>query len=328
MQAGAVLLDLTPFTKLDVTGTDALALLNHSAAAQLDVTIGRAVYTPLLNDRGGIEADVTITRLAENRFRLVSGAATRRRDIALLRRASRGMRATISDRTEAFCVIGVMGAAARKVLAALSSDDWENFPFGTARDVTIAGVTCLATRISYVGELGWELTIANDQAGAAFDALIAQGAKPMGHYALDGCRIEKGFRHWGHDLGPETTPLEAGLGFTIDWSKDFRGKPALEHQRQQGLARRLVLLGIEGQPLIVHDEPVFEHGKVVGLTTSGARGVRTGLTLALALVHVAPGETAAETAARALSVDVAAERYPAAVLPRPPYDPALKRMFS
>jgi 4-methylaminobutanoate oxidase (formaldehyde-forming) len=328
MQAGAVLLDLTPFTKLDVSGPDALALLNNLAAAQIDVTIGRAVYTPLLNDRGGIEADVTITRLAENRFRIVSGAATRRRDIALLRRAARGMRAAISDRTEAFCVIGVMGASARKVLAALSSDDWEKFPFGTAHDVTIAGVTCLATRISYVGELGWELTIANDQAGAAFNALIAQGAKPMGHYALDGCRIEKGFRHWGHDLGPEITPLEAGLGFTIDWSKDFRGKPALEHQRQQGLARRLVLLSIEGQPLIVHDEPVLEHGKVVGLTTSGTRGSRTGLTLALALIQVAPGETPAETAARALSVDVAGERYPAAVMPRPPYDPASKRMLS
>ena len=328
MQAGAALLDLTPFTKLDVSGPDALALLNHSAAAQLDVAIGRAVYSPLLNDRGGIEADVTITRLAEDRFRLVSGAATRRRDVALLRRAARGMRAVISDRTEAFCVIGVMGAAARKVLAALSSDDWEKFPFGTARDVTIAGITCLATRISYVGELGWELTIANDQAGPVFDALITQGARPMGHYALNGCRIEKGFRHWGHDLGPEITPLEAGLGFTIDWSKDFRGKPALEHQRQQGLARRLVLLSIDGQPLMVHDEPVLENGKVAGLTTSGARGVRTGLTLALALVHVAPGETPAGTAMRELSVDVAGVRHPAAVLSRPPYDPASKRMLS
>jgi glycine cleavage system aminomethyltransferase T len=221
-----------------------------------------------------------------------------------------------------------MGAAARQVLAALSPDDWETFPFGTARDVTIAGVTCLATRISYVGELGWELTIANDQAGAVFDALIAQGARPMGHHALNGCRIEKGFRHWGHDLGPEITPIEAGLGFTIDWSKDFRGKPALERQRQQGPAQRLVLLSIEGQPLIVHDEPVLENGKIVGLTTSGARGVRTGLTLALALVEIAPGETPAETAARGLSVDVAGERHPAAVLLKPPYDPASKRMFS
>jgi 4-methylaminobutanoate oxidase (formaldehyde-forming) len=328
MQEGAVLLDLTPFTKLDVSGPDALALLNPIAAAQLDIAIGRAVYTPLLNARGGIEADVTITRLAKDHFRLVSGAATRRRDVALLRRAARGMAVDISDCTEEFCVIGVMGAAARSILVALSPDDWEQFPFGTARKVTIAGAPCLATRISYVGELGWELTIGNDEAAIVFDALIAQGARPMGHYALNGCRIEKAFRHWGHDLGPEITPMEAGLGFTIDWSKDFRGKPALQRQKQDGITRRLVLLIVDGHPLIVHDEPVLENGKVVGLTTSGARGVRTGLTLALALLRVAPGATLAETANRSLKVDVAGTEYDAKVLLKPPFDPASTRMFS
>ena len=328
MQEGAALLDLTPFTKLDVSGPDALGLLNHLAAAQMDVAMGRAVYTPLLNARGGIEADVTITRLAGDRFRLVSGAATRRRDIALLRRAASEMSVMIQDRTEDFCVIGVMGAAARRVLASLSSDDWTDFPFSTARQVTVAGVSCLATRISYVGELGWELTIGNEGAGPVFDALIAQDARPMGHHALNGCRIEKGYRHWGHDLGPEITPLEAGLGFTIDWSKDFRGKAALERQRRQGITQRLVLLSVEGQPLILHDEPVFESGRVVGLTTSGARGVRTRLTLALALIQVAPGETQAGTAARSLSVDVAGTRHAASVLIKAPYDPASKRMLS
>jgi 4-methylaminobutanoate oxidase (formaldehyde-forming) len=192
--------------------------------------------------------------------------------------------------------------------------------------VTVAGVSCLATRISYVGELGWELTIANQGAGEVFDALIAKGARPMGHYALNGCRIEKGFRHWGHDLGPEITPLEAGLGFTIDWSKDFRGKAALERQKQQGPAQRLVLLSLEGRPLVVHDEPVLENGTVVGLTTSGAMGVRTGLSLALALVSVEPGESLARTAERTFAVDIAGRLHPAAVLLKPPYDPAGKRM--
>lgn len=325
MQHGAVLLDLSPFTKIDVSGPDALALLNHLAAAQIDVAVGRAVYTPLLNARGGIEADVTITRLAVDRFRLVSGAATRRRDIALLRRAAQG-NVAIADVTEDYCVIGVMGAASRGILAALSPDDWRDFPFASARDVTISGIACLATRLSYVGELGWELTIANDGAAAVFDALIAQGAKPMGHYALNGCRIEKGYRHWGHDLGPEITPLEAGLGFTIDWSKDFRGKAALEAQKQQGIRQRLVLLSVEGSPLIVHDEPVLENGLVVGLTTSGAKGVRSGLTLALALVSIAPGETAAQTAARGFEVDVAGSLHATAVLARPPHDPRGERM--
>jgi glycine cleavage system aminomethyltransferase T/glycine/D-amino acid oxidase-like deaminating enzyme len=326
MKEGAVLLDLTPFTKIDVSGPDALALLNHLAAAQLDVAVGRAVYTPLLNARGGIEADVTITRLAADHFRIVSGAATRRRDIALLRRAAKGRSVTIADRTEDFCVIGVMGAASRAILSALSDEDWTSFPFSTARPVTIVGAHCLATRLSYVGEPGWELTIANAQAPQVLDALVAKGARPMGHYALNACRIEKGYRHWGHDLGPEITPLEAGLGFTIDWSKDFRGKSVLQHQKQQGINQRLVLLSVEGRPLIVHDEPVLENGHVVGLTTSGAQGARTALTLALALVKVKPGETAGETALRHFDVDIAGKRYGAVVLARPPYDPRGERM--
>jgi 4-methylaminobutanoate oxidase (formaldehyde-forming) len=292
----------------------------------MDVPIGRAVYTPLLNPRGGIEADVTVTRLAADTFRIVSGAATRRRDVALLRRAAHGQDVQIVDRTEDFCVIGVMGAAARGVLSALSGDEWRDFPFATARHVTLTGVPCIATRLSYVGELGWEITVANAQAGKVFDALIAEGAKPMGHYALNACRIEKGYRHWGHDLGPEITPLEAGLGFTIDWSKAFRGKPALERQRQQGVMQRLVLLSVDGKPLIVHDEPVLENGQVVGLTTSGARGARTGLTLALALVKVEPGETPAQTAMRNFEVDIAGTCYRAAVLAKPPYDPRGERM--
>ena len=326
MQHGTVLLDLTPFTKIDVSGRDALLLLNQLAAAQMDVSIGRAVYTPLLNARGGIEADVTVTRLAADSFRIISGAATRRRDMALLRRAARGMDVTLADRTEDFCVIGVMGAASRTILAALSGDEWSDFPFSMARAVTVARVPCLAARLSYVGELGWELTIANDGAGKVFDALLAEGARPMGHYALNACRIEKGYRHWGHDLGPEITPLEAGLGFTIDWSKDFRGKPALARQKQQGVTQRLVLLSLEGNPLVVHDEPVLENGQVVGLTTSGAKGARSGLTLALALVRVTAGETPTQTAARQFEVDIAGTRHRASVLAKPPHDPRGERM--
>ena len=326
MAKGAVLLDLTPFTKIDVSGRDALQLLNHLATAQIDVPPGRAVYTLMLNVRGGIEADVTVTRLAMDRFRVVSGAATRRRDLALLRRAAAGMDVSFEDRTEDFCVIGVMGDASRAILMQLSPDDWQAFPFGTAREMTVAGVSCLATRLSYVGECGWELSIPNDGAAKVFRALIAAGAKPMGHHALNGCRIEKGYRHWGHDLGPDISPLEAALGFAIDWSKPFRGRAALDQQRHAGVSQRLVLLAIEGHPLIVHDEPVMENGRVAGLTTSGARGLRTGLTLALALVSVQRGETAAQTAHRTFMVDVAGTTYPAAVLLKPPFDPESRRM--
>ncbi|NMD09027.1 MAG: oxidoreductase, partial [Phyllobacteriaceae bacterium] len=326
MDRGAALIDLSPFTKIDVRGADALALLQHVATANIDVTVGRAVYTPFLNGRGGIEADVTVTRLGSEHFRVVSGAATRWKDGAHLRRAATGLDAVIEDVTEKFCVVGLMGAAARHVLGNLSHDDWTDFAFSTAREVTVAATRCLATRLSFVGELGWELMIPAAGAATVFDALIDAGARPFGHYALDACRIEKGYRHWGHDLGPDITPLEAGLAFTIDWSKDFRGKNALLHQRSMGLGRRMVLLDVSGHPLMLHDEPIFEGGKVVGMTTSGARGARTGLTLALGLVSIAETETLAQTCARNFKIHVAGQDYVSRALAKPPFDAAGKRM--
>lgn len=326
MREGAALIDLTPFTKIDLDGPQALDVLQRLCTANINVANGTAVYTLMLNDRGGIEADVTVTRLAATHFRVVSGAATRQKDLAFLRRAARRQHCTVSDVTEAHCVIGVMGAGARTILASLSSGDWTDFAFSTARHVTIAGEPCLATRLSFVGELGWELMIPTSGAGRVFDVLVAAGAKPLGHYALDACRIEKGYRHWGHDLGPDITPLEAGLAFTIDWSKDFRGRDALLHQRSMGLDRRMVLFDVAGHPLMLHDEPVFENGQVVGMTTSGARGARTGLTLALALIAIAEGETLAQTCARTFTVHVAGKDYAARALAKPPFDAAGERM--
>ena len=321
METGTVLLDLSPFSKFHVHGADALAFLDRIACSRMDVAEGRVVYTQLLNDRGGIEADVTVTRLSADRFRLVSGAATRWRDGALLRRAAAGFDVTIADVTEESCVIGVMGGGARDLLTAALGDHWQDFPFATARTIPIARKDLRATRISFVGELGWELTATPDVAGPLFDLLIAAGARPMGHYAVDACRLEKGFVHWGHDVGPDITPLEAGLGFCIDWSKDFVGKAALEAQRGR-LARKLTLLEVEGAPLVLHDEPVWENGQVVGLTTSGGRGARTGLTLAFALLDLA--ET--PLAERRFDIEIAGTRHPAKALARPPYDPKGERM--
>lgn len=326
MQQGCVLIDLSPFGKFDITGPGALGMLNHLACAQVDVADGTAVYTQLLNDHGGIEADVTITRFGRERFRMTSGAATRWRDLALLRRAAAGADVTLADMTEGEAVIGVMGAASRGILRAVTGENWGDFPFATCREGVIAGVPCHATRLSFVGELGWEINIPADRAGPVFDALFNAGARPMGHYAVEACRIEKGFRHWGHDIGPDITPLEAGLGFTVDWRKAFRGKAALEAQRARGLNRRLVLLDVKGGPLIQHDEPVHEKGQVVGLTTSGGLGARTGLTLALALIGVAPDETLDQTCARVFEVEIAGTHYPARALRRPPFDPDGERM--
>ena len=324
MAEGTALIDLSPFTRLELFGPDALAGLNRLSTAQLDVATGRAVYSQLLNPRGGIEADVTITRLSADRFHLVSGAATRMRDLAYLRRHLTGD-VHILDRTGKFCTIGVMGAGSRRLLQEVATD-WHDIDFGHAAEVTLDGVLCQITRVSFVGELGWEVMVAAERAGTLFDALSRQGARPMGHFALDGCRIEKGFRHWGHDLGPGISPLEAGLAFTIDWSKEFIGKAVLEAERARGLRRRLVLLRIDGDALMLHDESIREGDAHVGLTTSGAIGARTGLNLAFGLVSVRPGETLDETCARRFFVRVAGRDYPATPLRRAPFDPGGERM--
>ena len=328
LRHGTALLDLSPFGKFDVSGKDATTFLNRIAAGQIDVSVGRAIYTPLMNAKGGIEGDVTITRLAEEKFRITSGAATRSKDMAYLRRAANGYDVTIDDRTEQEVVLGVMGAGSRHLLQSQSPDDWNNFAFSASRAVTISGIPCRATRISFVGELGWELSIPASNAGQVFDTLIGNGVQPMGHYALDACRIEKGFKHWGHDLGPEITPLEAGLGFTIDWTKGFLGKDVLEIQKTQGVTKKLVLLHAEGSPLILHDEPIWENGRVVGLTTSGAIGARTGLNLAFGLIEIKSDEPLSETCDRQFTIEVAGKHCPAHALCKPPYDPSGERMRS
>ncbi|MEO0772234.1 MAG: FAD-dependent oxidoreductase [Pseudomonadota bacterium] len=318
MAQGAVLLDLSPFSKFRVQGLDAL---NRLTTAQMDRHIGRATYCQMLNPRGGIEMDVTVTRLEDDLFEITSGAATRARDLAYLRRHL----GKVEDVTEDFCTIGLMGAASRNKLRSLVPT-LPNLAFGHSADIAFADETMRATRVSFVGELGFELTIAKAHARAVFDALITTGAKPMGHYALDGCRIEKGFKHWGHDLGPEVTPLEAGLGFTVDWHKDFIGKEALAKQRADGITQRLILLQIEGDALMLHDEPIYESDTHVGLTTSGARGPRTGLNLAFGLVQTRAGETLDETCARRFTVRVAGKDYPATPLRHAPFDPKGERM--
>ena len=148
----------------------------------------------------------------------------------------------------------------------------------------------------------------------------------MGYYALEGCRLEKGYRAFGHDLGPDITPLEAGLGFTVGWQTDFVGRDTLVHQRESGVRKRLVLMDVDGEPLVLHDEPVVEDGRVVGLTTSGGKGPRTGVTLAFALIDVAAGETLSATRERSLQIDIAGTRYDARILKRPPFDPNNARM--
>lgn len=323
METGAVLLDLSPFTKIGVSGRAALRGLNRLCTAQLDAPEGRAIYAQFLNAHAGIEMDVTVIRTGADSFHITSGAATRARDMAYLRR-NLPSDVRLTDGTEEFCTLGVMGAGSAALMAGIC--DLADGGFGSVVTVEIAGVICRAVRVSFVGEFGWELMIPARKAGPVFDALKAAGGKPMGHYALDGCRLEKGFKHWGHDIGPEITPLEAGLSFTIDWNKDFIGKDVLERQKADGVSKRVVLFEVEGDALMLHDEPVYEEGIHMGFTTSGGRGPRTMLNLAFAMVGVQQGETLAQTCARLFTVRVAGKDYAARVLAKPPFDPSGKRM--
>ena len=326
LASGTALIDLSPFTKLDISGEDALESLNRLSTAQLDVELYRTVYTQLLNERGGIEADVTITRLRPDRFHLTSGAATRMKDLAFLRRHLDG-HVEISDRTEEFCTIGVMGAGSRDLICGLAEAP-PDIDVSHCGESMLAGVPCRLTRVSFVGELGFEVNVAANQAGTVFDALAGAGTTPMGHYALDGCRIEKGFKHWGHDLGPGITPLEAGLGFKISWEREFTGRTVLLGQRAEGVRQRLVLMHVATGALMLHDEPIYEDNAHVGLTTSGAVGPRTGLNLAFGLVSTAPGETLDETCARSFQLRVAGREYAARPLRHAPFDPEGTRMHA
>ena len=322
MNDGAVVLELTPFGKFDVTGQDAFTALDHLASANLNRPMGTAIYTPLLNDQGGIEADVTIVERSEGQFRITSGAGTRWRDRGWLRRHLKG-NVEVHDVTEDFAVIGLMGAASRSILQGLDPN-WQDAGFAKVTTIEINGISCLATRLSFVGELGWELEMLMKDAPQIHASLKGLGAKPMGLYAIDGCRLEKGFVHWGHDVGPKITPLEAGLGFAINWEKDFAGKAALMAQRQQGLKNELIMLEVSGMPLLLHDEPVLEDGRVIGFTTSGGYGPRTGLHLAFAYVETSNKPLAD----RDFQVDVAGQLYSATARREPAFDPKQQRMRS
>lgn len=320
------LIDLSPFTKINIAGPDALKLAQTVFCSNMDVAFGRAVYTLMLNEDGGIEIDLTVTRTGENSFRMTSPAATRRKDLAWITKKAADLDASIEDVTETEAVIGVMGPRSRALLAAISDADWDDFPFSTSRNVVVADIPVTATRISFVGELGWELSVPVANAGTLFDVLRAQGAGLMGTHAIDGCRLEKRFLHWGHDIDSNMTPLESGLGFTVDFKKsDFIGKAALEGQKKIGITRRLVLLEAEGTPLLLHEEPIYEDGAFVGLTTSGAVGPRTGKRLALGLIDIATGETPSQTATRVFDIQVGKKRYAANVITAP-YDPNSLKM--
>jgi glycine cleavage system T protein len=328
------LFDQSSFAKFSVTGADALAVLDLLSANAIDVEPGRVVYTQWLNERGGIEADLTITRRGEQDFLVVSAAATRTRDLSWLSWHARGHRVAIQDVTEEFAVLGVMGPRSRELLAKLTSSDLtsDGFPFGSAQQIEVAGVDTLALRMSYVGELGWELYVPVGDATTIYDAVVTEGARHglrhAGFHAMNSLRLEAGYRHWGDDLTDQDTPLEAGLGFAVAFDKPsgFTGREALVSQRDRPRTRRLVQFRLEDpERLLYHDEPILRDGKLVGRTCSGMWSYTEDRALAMGYVEAADAVDAAYVADGSWEIEVAGEPIPATASLRSFYDPRSQR---
>lgn len=327
------LFDMTSFGKIRVEGRDALAYLQRLCANDMDVEPGRIVYTQMLNTRGGIECDLTVTRLSETAFLLVVPGATLQRDLSWLRRHLGDEFVVITDITAAESVLCVMGPNARSLLQAVSPNDFSNevHPFGTAREIEIGMGLARAHRVTYVGELGWELYVSSDQAAHVFEALAdagtGHGLKLCGLHTLDSCRIEKAFRHFGHDITDEDHVLEAGLGFAVKTGKgDFIGRDAVLAKREQGLSRRLVQFQLKDpEPLLFHNEVIVRDGEIVSIITSGNYGHHLGGAIGLGYVPCA-GESADDVLASTYEIEIAGERHSATASLKPLYDPGALRV--
>ncbi len=334
----AVLLDQSMYAKIVVQGPDAVHVLNRVCGAQMDVPTGSSVYTQFLNERGGIEADVTVIRMDDNTFMVVTGHPSQQRDLFWIKsQAPKGLRFEVFDATSAYSLLTLQGPKSRDILQSLSSDDLSNdaFPFAAARQIDVAHARGWAIRRSFLGELGYELLLPSEFTASVHDALFEQGQplglRHMGMFAMNACRLEKGFRHFGHDIGEDDTPYESGLGFAValDKADDFVGKThVLEQHRKYGsnTPYRLVsirLLGVTAQegPYLIHNEPVFKGEDIVGHVTSGDWGFRLQTMVGLATLHVADGVSKAWIDEGGFEVQIAGQRYPIQAQLQPFYDP-------
>jgi len=330
------LFDQSSLAKFRVQGPDATAVLQRLCANDVDVAPGRIVYTQMLNARGGIECDLTVTRLAEDAYLLVTIAAAATHDADWIRRGIGAARVTLTDVTSAFTVLGVMGPRSRELLSRLTAADLSPaaFPFGTAREIEIGYAMVRATRITYVGELGWELYVPAEFAMNVYETTVAAGEefglRHAGYHAMDSLRMEKGYRSWGHDIGGEDTPLEAGLGFAVAFKKEgFLGREVVLRQRDTPLARRLVMFTLaDSEPLLLGDEPIYRDGVLVGRITSGAYGHTLGRSVGMGYVTHPDGVDAGFVRDGRWELEIAMERVRAAAHLEPPYDPGSARVRS
>ena len=340
VREAAGLFDLSTFGKIRVMGRDAEAVLNRICGADICVPAGQIVYTQFLNQRGGIEADVTVSRLSETEFLVITPAATIRRDMSWIKRyIPDGADCYAIDMTASEAAIAVMGPEARNILQPLTDTSManEDFAFGQFKTLHMGMAEVRAHRISYVGELGWEVYVSADMAVHVFDQIMASGAdkglRLAGMHVLDSCRIEKAFRHFGHDISDEDHVLEAGLGFAVKTEKqtskfgDFIGRDAVLAKKQQGLQKRMLQFQLQdAEPLLYHNEPILRDGQIVGYLTSGNYGHHLGGAIGMGYVPCPDGETGAEMLSSSYEIDVAGTKVAAIASLKPLLDPKAERM--
>ncbi|MDA0354358.1 MAG: FAD-dependent oxidoreductase [Proteobacteria bacterium] len=331
VREGVGLFDMTSFGKIRVEGRDACVFLQHLCSNQMDVPVGKIVYTQMLNAKGGIEADLTVTRLSETAFLLVVPGATLQRDLAWLRAHLSDEFVVITDVTAGEAVICVMGPKSRELLQLVSPNDFGNasHPFGTAKEIEIGMGISRAHRVTYVGELGWEIYVSSDQAVHVFEALMETniGLKLCGLHTLDSCRIEKAYRHFGHDITDEDHVLEAGLGFAVRCEKgDFIGRAAVLSRAEQGMRRKLLQFRLNDPgPTLFHNEAIVRDGVIVDQITSGNYGHALGGAIGLGYVSCLD-QSDADLLGSRYEIEIAGKRFEATASIAPMYDPKSTRI--
>jgi 4-methylaminobutanoate oxidase (formaldehyde-forming) len=329
------LFDQSGFSKFTLKGRDSMTVLQRLCGNNVEVPAGRTVYTGLFNERGGFESDLTLVRVDRDEFYIITGTAQTVRDFDWISRHLRPEEhAELVDVTNKFGVLGLMGPKARLLLGRLTDADLTNaaFPFGTSQFISVGQATVQAVRLTYVGELGWELHVPMEQLALVYDALLDAGGEfglaDAGHYAINSLRLEKGFRAWGAELSPDDTPLEAGLAFAIDWNKPFIGREALLKQKAAGVRRRLAIFVLQDpEPVLWGSELIHRDGKPVGYTTSGSYGHTVGGGIAMGYVNDPAGVTAELVQSGRYEINVNGTRIAATAHLRAPYDPERKKIL-
>jgi 4-methylaminobutanoate oxidase (formaldehyde-forming) len=334
----AVLFDQTSFAKFRLKGRDAEAALSWIAANDVAKPVGQLVYTQMLNAKGGIECDLTVARVAEDEYYIVTGTGFATHDFDWIRRSiPAGSEAELTDVTSAYSTLELMGPRSREILQGLTSSDLSNaaFPFARAQRLTVAGAPALALRVTYVGELGWELHLPVEFAAAVYEALMktgaAHGLANAGYRAIESLRLEKGYRAWGAEIGPDHSPLVAGLGRAVKLksNRPFQGREALEAQSTKPLPRLLAGFAADPKVVLLGRETIYRDGRRVGWLACGGYGYTLGRSIGYGYVRDPENGVDRDVVlSGTYELEVATQRVPAQVFLDPLYDPAMKRIKS